>query len=75
MIASIAIYEPLGLKGISMEGLPLRPVGHTILEIKVQEAMPLWLSAILAEGRIYKNSFSKYGEAFRQQLAGAPLAG
>ena len=59
----------------SMEGLPLRPAGHTILEIKVQEAMPLWLSAILAEGRIYKNSFSKYGEAFRQQLAGAPLAG
>lgn len=59
----------------SMEGLPLRPPGHTILEIKVQEAMPLWLSAILAEGRIYKNSFSKYGEAFRQQLAGAPLAG
>lgn len=54
----------------SMEGIPLRPEGHTILEIKVQEAMPLWLSAILDEGRIYKNSFSKYGEAFRLQLAG-----
>ena len=55
----------------SMEGIPLRPPGHTILEIKVQEAMPLWLTAILDEGRIYKNSFSKYGEAFRQQLLNA----
>ncbi len=59
----------------SMDGLPLRPPGHTILEIKVQEAMPLWLSHILDEGRIYKNSFSKYGEAFRQQLVNAQTAG
>ena len=49
-----------------MEGIPLRPDGDTILEIKVQEAMPLWLTAILDEGQIYKNSFSKYGEAYRQ---------
>ena len=54
----------------SMDGVPLRPPGHTILEIKVQEAMPLWLTKILSEGQIYKNSFSKYGEAFRQQLTG-----
>ena len=54
----------------SMEGTLLRPPGHTILEVKVQQAMPLWLTRILDEGRIYKSSFSKYGEAFRQQLAG-----
>ena len=59
----------------SMDGLPLRPPGHTILEIKVQEAMPLWLTRILDEGQIYKNSFSKYGEAFRQQLLNAQIAG
>ena len=59
----------------SMDGLPLRPPGHTILEIKVQEAMPLWLTHILDEGQIYKNSFSKYGEAFRQQLLNAQKAG
>ena len=52
----------------SMEGQPLRPDGETILEIKVQEAMPLWLTRILDEGRIYKNSFSKYGEAYRQLM-------
>ena len=59
----------------SMDGLPLRPPGHTILEVKVQEAMPLWLTRILDEGQIYKNSFSKYGEAFRQQLLNAQIAG
>ena len=59
----------------SMDGLPLRPPGHTILEIKVQEAMPLWLTRILDEGHIYKNSFSKYGEAFRQQLLNTRKAG
>ena len=59
----------------SMDGLPLRPPGHTILEIKVQEAMTLWLTHILDEGQIYKNSFSKYGEAFRQQLLSARAAG
>ena len=53
----------------SMDGILLRPEGDTILEIKVQGAMPLWLTAILDEGQIYKSSFSKYGEAFRQQQA------
>ena len=51
----------------SMEGIPLLKEGETILEIKVQQAMPLWLSAILAEGKIYKASFSKYGEAYKRQ--------
>ncbi len=55
----------------SMEGTLLRPPGHTILEVKVQQAMPLWLTEILDAGHIYKNSFSKYGEAFRLQLAGS----
>ena len=54
----------------SMDGIPLRPEGDAILEIKVQEAMPLWLTAILDEGQIYKSSFSKYGEAYRQAHAG-----
>ncbi len=52
----------------SMTGIPLRPPGETILEIKVQEAMPLWLTGILDRGRIFRTGFSKYGEAFRQQL-------
>lgn len=53
----------------SMDGILLRPEGDAVLEIKVQGAMPLWLTAILDEGQIYKSSFSKYGEAFRQRQA------
>ncbi len=52
----------------SMDGIPLLPSGFSILEVKVQEAVPLWLSAILDEGKIYKNSFSKYGNAYMEQL-------
>jgi len=52
----------------SMEGISLLPEGWTVLEVKVQQAMPLWLTKILSDGRIYKGSFSKYGEAYRQQL-------
>ena len=52
----------------SMDGVPLLPQGRSILEIKVQGAMPLWLSALLSEGEIFKSSFSKYGEAYRQTV-------
>ena len=60
-------YEDLNLT-TSMAGTPLLPDGYTILEVKVQQAVPLWLSALLTKGQIYKTSFSKYGEAYRQQL-------
>ncbi len=52
----------------SMDGISLLPEGYTILEVKVQQAIPLWLTDILSEGKIYKSSFSKYGEAYKQQL-------
>ena len=55
----------------SMDGISLLPEGCAVLEIKVQQAMPLWLTKILDEGQIRKNSFSKYGEAYKQQLAAA----
>ena len=60
-------YENLDLK-TSMEGNSLLKDGYTILEVKVQQSVPLWLSDILTKGHIYKGSFSKYGEAYRQQL-------
>ena len=51
-----------------MDGTPLLRDGCAILELKVQSAIPLWLSRVLSEGRIYKASFSKYGEAYRREL-------
>ena len=52
----------------SMHGISLLDAGWTILEIKVQDAIPLWLAKILSAGDIHKTSFSKYGEAYCQQL-------
>ena len=54
-----------------LTGTALLPAGATILEIKVQEAMPLWLSALLDREKIYLASYSKYGEAYRRQVLGA----
>ena len=59
----------------SMAGSLLLPAGGAILEIKVQEALPLWLSRILTEERIVKGSFSKYGAAWQlQQRKARPAA-
>ena len=57
----------------SMNGASLLPSGWTILEIKVQDAMPLWLTAILSECGVRKGSFSKYGEVYRRQLMKPPV--
>ena len=51
-------------------GLPLLGPGETILEVKVQDTIPLWLVKILSEGKIKHGSISKYGEAYRQQIMG-----
>ena len=50
----------------SMDGQSLLPSGGAILEIKVQQEMPLWLVSILSEGKIYQSSFSKVGEAYKR---------
>ena len=46
-------------------GLPLLAPGETILEVKVQDTIPLWLVRILSDGGIKHGSISKYGEAYR----------
>ena len=50
----------------SMDGELLLPSGQAILEIKVQQEMPLWLVDILSKGKIYKTSFSKVGTAYQR---------
>ncbi|MCR5564998.1 MAG: polyphosphate polymerase domain-containing protein [Gammaproteobacteria bacterium] len=52
----------------STEGIPLLPEGSAILEVKVQHSVPLWLSKILSEGKIYKTSFSKVGTAHTLEM-------
>ena len=36
-----------------------------LMEIKIQDSVPLWLADILAEMKIYKASFSKYGTEYQ----------
>ena len=52
----------------SMEGESLLSEEGAILEIKVQGAMPMWLSSVLTNKNIYKSSFSKVGEAFKKEM-------
>lgn len=50
------------------DGIPLLPQGSAILEIKVQSAVPLWLTRILSRDKIYQSGFSKYGEAYKREI-------
>ena len=47
---------------------PILQKGYVVLEIKIQDSMPLWLAKILSEGQIYQTSFSKVGEAYKKEL-------
>ncbi len=49
-------------------GISLLNPGDTILEVKVQDTIPLWLVRILSEGKIKRGSISKYGEAYRRSM-------
>lgn len=44
-------------------GRPLIPAGGTILEVKVDRAVPYWLHRLIIKYRLRLQSFSKYGHA------------
>lgn len=50
-------------------GKELLPAGVRVMEIKIPNAMPLWLSAILDELEIYPASFPKYGTAYLNEFS------
>lgn len=41
-----------------------------IMEVKVSEGIPLWLTKFLTEQKIYKGKFSKYGTAYKKIVNG-----
>lgn len=49
-------------------GEPILKSGYVLMEIKIAEAMPLWLVKLLSDNHIYKTSFSKYGCAYQEML-------
>lgn len=42
--------------------------GKWLMEVKVEKNIPLWLSKLLSEYKIYKTSFSKYGMEYEKML-------
>ena len=59
----------------SMDGTSLLPEGYSILELKVQDAMPLWLTSILSEGKIYKTLIETYIRLKNHYAAGTGREG
>ena len=46
-------------------GEQLLEPGQTLMEIKISNAMPLWLAEALSDCSVYPTSFSKYGRAYQ----------
>lgn len=74
--------EELSLCG-GIYGHSLLAEDRVLMEIKTGTAIPLWMTAILSEMRIFRQPFSKYGNAYRimmdttggQQYAGQIVSG
>lgn len=50
------------------DGEEILEPGLSLMEVKAENAIPLWLTALLAKLQIQKTSFSKYGRAYERQL-------
>ena len=51
-------------------GVPVLDPTLTLMEVKTPKAIPLWLTQVLTQHKIYKTSFSKYGTAYEKMLKG-----
>lgn len=52
------------------DGKEILPPGCFLMEVKAENAIPVWLMALLAEQKISKVSFSKYGRAYLMEMPG-----
>lgn len=49
-------------------GKTILPEGMVLMELKCTGGIPLWMTRVLSEEKIYKTSFSKYGTAYQTLL-------
>ncbi len=54
-----------------VDGYSVLPDGYRLMEIKTLYGYPSWLNEVLNANRLYKTSFSKYGNAYKQQVLGS----
>lgn len=60
-----ASLEELGLRSKNT-GEEVLPDGYTLMELKTMGGIPLWMTDVLSKNKLYKSSFSKYGNAYKQ---------
>ncbi|KAA9008515.1 polyphosphate polymerase domain-containing protein [Paenibacillus spiritus] len=46
----------------------LLPEGQWLMEVKAEKTIPVWLANLLSEHRLYRTSFSKYGNEYKKML-------
>jgi SPX domain protein involved in polyphosphate accumulation len=49
-------------------GEPLLEKGRWLMEVKAENSMPVWLTRLLSENKVYSTSFSKYGAEYKNLL-------
>ena len=49
-------------------GEPILEEGKVLMEIKTSGGIPLWMTKVLSEEKVYKTSFSKYGTAYETMI-------
>jgi len=59
--------------GSEAYGIPLLSECQTLMEIKTSGSIPLWMSRLLTQQRIFKTSFSKYGFAYKNIIRNGGL--
>lgn len=70
----LARWEDLSL-GSGIYGTSVLPQGKILMEVKVRDAVPLWLTHCLSAAQIRQTSFSKYGTAYLQRQESGFLIG
>ena len=56
-------------------GRLILPPDQTLMELKIDNAMPLWLARALSECSIFPTSFSKYGRCYTQFILNKHFTG
>lgn len=57
------------LLGAEVYGTPLLPEkGYSLMEIKTSGGIPLWMTDVLNDLKVYQTSFSKYGAAYLDMM-------
>lgn len=54
--------------GAEIYGVPLLEKGCSLMEIKTSGGIPLWMTEVLNDLKVYQTSFSKYGAAYRDMM-------